>query len=37
LNLVLQQNASTQLNKTVQFLGGNPAIFEAEEDKDEEY
>ena len=31
LDLVLQQNASTQTNKTMQSLGGDLAIFEAEE------
>ena len=36
LDLVLQQNASTQLQNTVKSLGGDPAIFEAEEE-DEEY
>ena len=32
LDLVLQQNASTQLNNTVKSLGGDPAIFDAEEE-----
>ena len=36
LDLVLQQNASTQLNNTVKSLGADAAIFEAEEG-DEEY
>ena len=35
LDLVLQQNASTQLNNTVKQLGGDPAIFDAEEGDDE--
>ena len=35
LDIVLQQNASTQLNKTVASLGGDPAIFDAEEEKEE--
>ena len=35
LDLVLQQNASTQLNNSVKQLGGDPAIFEAEEAEDE--
>ena len=34
LDLVLQQNASTQLNKSVASLGGDPAIFDAEEEDD---
>ena len=37
LDLVLQQNASTKLNKTVLSLGGDPAIFDVEEEEDEEY
>ena len=37
LDLVLQQNASTQLQNTVKSLGGNPAIFDAEDEGDEEY
>ena len=31
LDIVLQQNSFTQLNKTVASLGGDVAIFEAEE------
>jgi hypothetical protein len=34
LDLVLQQNASTQLQNTVKSLGGDPAIFDAEEGDD---
>ena len=34
LDLVLQQNASTQLQKTVNSLGGDPAIFDAEEEEE---
>ena len=34
LDLVLQQNASTQLNNTVKDLTNNPAIFDAEEGDD---
>ena len=37
LDLVLQQNASTNLQNTVKSLGGDPAIFDAEEGEDEEY
>jgi hypothetical protein len=37
LDLVLQQNASTQLENTVKSLGGDAAIFEAGEADDEEY
>jgi hypothetical protein len=36
LDLVLQQNSSTNLQNTVKSLGGNPAIFEAEDEGDEE-
>jgi hypothetical protein len=32
LDLVLQQNASTQLQNTVKSLGGDPAIFDAGEE-----
>ena len=35
LDLVLQQNAWAQLQKKVKSLGGDPAIFEAEEDGEE--
>ena len=35
LDLVLQQNASTQLSKTIASLGGDPAIFDAEDEKEE--
>ena len=34
LDLVIQQNASTQLQKTVKSLGGDQAIFDAEEEKE---
>ena len=37
LDLVLQQNASTNLQNTVKELTNNPAIFDAEEAEDEEY
>ena len=37
LDLVLQQNSSTNLQNTVKSLGGDPAIFEAEAGEDEEY
>ena len=37
LDLVLQQNASTNLQNTVKELTNNPAIFDAEEGEDEEY
>jgi len=36
LDLVLQQNSSTNLQNTVKSLGGD-AIFDAEEGEDEEY
>ena len=35
LDLELQQNASTQLDKTVEVFGGGPAIFDAEEEEEE--
>lgn len=35
LNIVLQQNASTQRNKTVASLGGDPVIFDTEEEEEE--
>ena len=35
LDIVLQQNVSAQLNKTVASLGGDPAIFDAEEEEEE--
>ena len=34
LDQLLQQNASTQLNKTVVSLGREPSIFEAEEEEE---
>ena len=37
LDLVMQQNASTQLQNTVKDLGGDPAIFDAEDEGDEDY
>jgi hypothetical protein len=37
LDLVLQQNSSTNLQNTVKSLGGDPAIFDAEEGEDEDY
>ena len=37
LDLVLQQNSSTNLQNTVKSLGGDPAIFDAEDKEDEEY
>jgi hypothetical protein len=37
LDLLLQQNATTQLQNTVKSLGGDPAIFDAEDEGDEEY
>ena len=36
LDLVLQQNSSTNLQNTVKSLGGDPAIFDAEDEVDEE-
>ena len=35
LDTVLQQNASTQLKRTVASLGADPAIFDAEEEEEE--